>query len=379
MSFIYENLCYIFMKKLSTSLWGTYFQQLQDIGIEGVLRFGLQGHVLHASPCQGPVPPAGALRFALQESIEVGGVYLHVVSAGIQWVFALEHQRTLHGGVCSCVYADRNKDSVMEEGERAFQTFYHVFGWMPVLLRERREGCLRRQQMAAAKLQQTQALGWGHAPELEHQLLACIRAGDRNGARRLLNEMLAAIYMSGPQLLLLRARIIELMSVLTRAAIEDNPLLESLILQNHHWAERLIHADTFEFLSEVLMQALDQFIDAVHLHGINRTNVYVHKALTFIASCYQEPLRLEQVAAEAGISKYRLAHLFREHTGKTVVETIRHVRLERATNLLSETSMTCAEVAYAVGFTDQSYFIYHFKRYMGCTPIVFRRDKARTT
>ena len=42
--------------------------------------------------------------------------------------------------------------------------------------------------------------------------------------------------------MVLRARAVELMSCLTRAAIEDNPLLEPLIERNHAWTERLIAA-----------------------------------------------------------------------------------------------------------------------------------------
>jgi len=138
----------------------------------------------------------------------------------------------------------------------------------------------------------------------------------------------------------------------------------------------MVRADSFEALSTILMQALDAFIDAVHLHASNRTNVHVHKALTYISRHYQDALSLQQVAQHAGLSAYRLAHLFREHTGKTVVETIRQVRLQQAEVLLRQTGMTCAEVGYAVGFADQSYFILHFKRHAGMTPGHYRR--ART-
>jgi len=364
------------MKKLSSSFLDAFFGSLQQNGISGVSRFGLQGQVLYPSVFVSNRPSASQLRFALQESIELGGVYLHHVSEGTQWVFALVYRQVVQGGLCGRVDGHILADRIREEGESAYQLFYASSGWIPTLLQERRQGLLRREQMATAKLQRSHEMGWGHTFEQEHKLLACIRAGDRNGARRLLNEMLAGIYMSDPHPSLLRARVIELMGGLTRAAIEDNPLLESLIIQNHQWTERMVHADSFESLSTILMEALDAFIDAVHLHGSNRTNEHVHKALTYIAAHFQESLRLEKIAQQSGISMYRLAHLFREHTGKTVVETIRELRLERATLLLLQTKMTCAEVAYAVGFTDQSYFIHHFKRYTGITPKQYRMQRG---
>jgi AraC-like DNA-binding protein len=230
-----------------------------------------------------------------------------------------------------------------------------------------------------ADRQRSSELPDGVQYDKERMLLAFIRAGDRVGAKRILNELLAAIYMSVPRPIILQARIIELVSSLTRAAIEDNPLLESLVLQNLQWIEKMVHADGFESLSTILMQALDEFIDAVHLHGVNRTNTHVHKALTFIWEHYDEPLSLDEVARNTGISMYRLAHLFRIHTGKTVVETIRQVRLQRAELLLRNTSMTCAEVGYTVGFSDQSYFISHFKKHAGVTPGKYRRVRAVPT
>jgi AraC-like DNA-binding protein len=43
--------------------------------------------------------------------------------------------------------------------------------------------------------------------------------------------------------------------------------------------------------------------------------------------------------------------------------------------MLEGTSTSCPEIAYAVGFCDQSYFIKHFKRLMGTTPARYRRAR----
>ncbi len=365
------------MKKLSASLMEVYFSGLCREGITGCCAFRVQGQALQPGHRAVPGITAEGLRFALQESIEEGGVYLRRAGAGLHWVFALEHLHVVHGGLCGRVQDGVDAALVRAEGERAFALFYDLSEWTPALLRERRQDQLRRRQLAEAARQRESASSAGDTPvDQERMLLAYIRAGDRNGARRLLNEMLARIYLSVPQTVVLRARVIELVCSLTRAAVEDNPLLGSLIEQNQRWTERMVHAESFEVLSTLLMEALDAFFDAVHLHGSNRTNVHVHKALTFISENFAEPLSLQQVARHTGLSVYRLAHLFREHTGKTVVATIRQVRLQRAELLLRQTGMTCAEVGYAVGFTDQSYFSLHFRHQTGQSPGQYRRARV---
>jgi AraC-like DNA-binding protein len=216
-----------------------------------------------------------------------------------------------------------------------------------------------------------------YAFEKERNLLASIRAGDRGEARRILNEMLATIYLSSPQLVVLRARAVELMSCLTRAAIEDNPLLEPLIERNHTWTEHLVRAGDFDDLSQELMRALDDFIDGIYLHGSNRSNTKVRRALDYISTHFSRRLTLPEIAAEVGLSPCRLSHLVREHTGRTVTQVIHQVRIQRAQYLLERTDKSCTDIAYESGFNDQSYFIKHFRRLTGTTPLQYRRAQGR--
>lgn len=357
--------------------------------------------------------------YALQQSIDLGEPYVfRPVPSVATWVMGLEHRRMVHGAVIGgevfvadgeCgggrmkpLDAERTAQGLVAYGmdaERAAQfahslpvwpegrirkaaeflvkTFYDISGWKPVLTTENRLKALQQRQINQAIEDQrrkgSEAL---YAFEKERMLLSNIRAGDRNEARRILNEMLATIYLSSPRLAVLRARAVELMSCLTRAAIEDNPLLEPLMEQNHAWTERLIAAETFEDISQYLMAALDEFIDDVYLHGVNRTNPRVSGALDFMSRKHAEDISLREIARNVGLSSCRLAHLVKEYTGKTVMQHLRQIRVRRAQHLLSKTSMTCTEIAYAVGYGDQSYFIKQFKKMTGATPARYRRQRA---
>jgi AraC-like DNA-binding protein len=255
--------------------------------------------------------------------------------------------------------------------------FFQISGWKPLLLEENRVKALQREQLTQAIEDQRGRGGRTlYAFEKERMLLAHIRAGDRSGAKRILNEMLAAIYLSSPQLVVLRARAIELISCLTRAAIEDNQLLEPLIDRNHTWTEQLIRATSFEGLSEDLMAALDDFIDGIYLHGANRSNAKVRMALDFVSRHYMDRISLREVAGAVGLSSCRLAHLVRELTGQTVLEIIHQVRVRQAQRMLERSSKSCAEIAYEVGFGDQSYFTKHFRAVVGTTPRRYRKSRA---
>ncbi len=347
--------------------------------------------------------------YALQESINLGEAYVFfpVPIVGACMV-GLENERMVHGGLIGgeVVIADKSDafydDSIaymishgisrtravnilkrlpkwpeqrMREASKFLEkTFYQISGWTPDLMKENRLKIMQaaqiNQAIRAQRGKNEQAL---YAFEKERALLANIRAGDRKGARRILNEMLATIYMSSPKLAVLRARVVELMSCLTRAAIEDNPLMEPLIERNHAWTEKLVAAKDFETLSQVLMAALDDFIEGIYLHGFNRSNAKVRKALEFISENFMKTITLNIVADHVGLSSSRLAHVVKQFTGRTITQIIHEVRVRNAQRLLVQTSKSCTEIAYDVGFGDQSYFIKHFKRISGSTPARYRR------
>nr|WP_233507748.1 helix-turn-helix transcriptional regulator [Adhaeribacter pallidiroseus] len=62
-------------------------------------------------------------------------------------------------------------------------------------------------------------------------------------------------------------------------------------------------------------------------------------------------------------------------TGKAPLEFIRTVRLKRAAQLLSESQLTVAEVAYEVGFNNPKYFTKYFKQEFKELPSAYANNK----
>jgi AraC-like DNA-binding protein len=348
--------------------------------------------------------------YALHESVNLGAPYLFTVAPGVLgWLVALEDRRIVHGALLGGPVRCAEDPATVEEGERHLRelgagsagaaeflrrapvwpraraseaaqmlqrTFYEVSGWKPLLMSENRLRVQQQQQIAAAIEDQKRRGEEAAYPfEKERVLLSHIRAGDPAGARKVLNEMLGAMYMSSPRLVVLRARAIELMGYLTRAAVEDSPAMEPLIERNHRWMERLIRARDFEDLARTLTAALEDFIEGVYVHGFNRTNAHVSRALDLITREFSRRLTLAEIARHVGLSPCRIAHLVKEHTGKTLIQIVTHARVQRAQHLLEHTSKPCTEIAYEVGFNDQSYFIKHFRRLAGITPARYRRTR----
>ena len=90
-----------------------------------------------------------------------------------------------------------------------------------------------------------------------------------------------------------------------------------------------------------------------------------------------EPLRVEQLAAIAGLSltqfERRMRRVFRLSPKQFTIKC----RMDEATRRLTETKQSLGDIALACGFTDQSAFTRQFKSAMGTTPGEFRRAADR--
>lgn len=257
--------------------------------------------------------------------------------------------------------------------QRLYDLCYQYSEWKPVrLLRQRAQA---EQQREIAQTIHTRKLNPRHPYPFDQErlLLSLIRVGDKKGARRVLNELLAAQFLHSPSVPVLRARAIELMGYLVRTAVEDNPQLEPLIARNHAWLMHIVAAPDFDAICTAQRDALDAFVDAVAVQGFNRSNPAVGRALDHISVHFREPLRLVDVARVAGLSAYRLAHLVKACTGHTIMQHVKRLRLQFAQKLLDEGVLNGAAIALEAGFHDQSHLTRQFRAVLGTTPGRYRR------
>lgn len=245
--------------------------------------------------------------------------------------------------------------------------------WDMMLLSENRKKALRQRQIAEEIHRRKQKPGERSLIDDERTLLSLMKVGDQKGARRELNKTLGALFSHTADIRLIKAHMIEMMGYLVRSALEDSPHLSSLIEKNHNWMAKIIDAPDFEALSNVVADALDDFMRNIYLQGHSRTNETVSQILNYLSDNFHETITLEALAKKTGLSTFRIAHLVKEVTGKTVLQHIHRLRVQEAQRLLEQSDMNCTDIAYETGFGDQSYFIKQFRKWMGITPARYRR------
>jgi DNA-binding NtrC family response regulator len=115
--------------------------------------------------------------------------------------------------------------------------------------------------------------------------------------------------------------------------------------------------------------------DQAALRGLHHA---LRKALTLLGAHYNEPLSLDRLARNAGVSPSHLSFLFRSVVGIPFKVLLGHIRIRKARELLASADArpNITQVAMSVGFSDLSHFEKSFRRIVGQSPREFRRSVA---
>lgn len=211
--------------------------------------------------------------------------------------------------------------------------------------------------------------------EREKEIVAKIRLGDRNGAKEILYQLLAIVliqYLENFELL--KISILELLIILSRAAVEAGAKIEEVLGMRYGFVTELARVRDQETLCLWVVKVFEKLTDQIYQTRNAKNYQRLKRALDFIETNYGEPLTVDRVAKEVYLSTSRLSHIIKSELGITLGDYISKVRIEKAEALLKDRELSISQIALEVGFPDQSYFTKVFKKVENCTPKVFRQN-----
>ncbi len=214
--------------------------------------------------------------------------------------------------------------------------------------------------------------------EKERELLSAISRADKAEAQRLLNEILGYIFFStGSKLRAVKARVLELVVLLSRAALEGGADIERIFGLNYEYLEEIARMRSIDDLALWLAGIMVRFTDLVlPLEGVKHADA-MQKAVKYVNAHYSEQITLEDVARVVKLSPTYFSKLFSEEMGCRFTVYLNRLRIERAKLLLSETETPLVDIALLVGFEDQSYFTKVFRKIAGLSPGKYRESGGR--
>jgi two-component system response regulator YesN len=130
--------------------------------------------------------------------------------------------------------------------------------------------------------------------------------------------------------------------------------------------------ETVKEMKDFFIKMFNMFLDYDKcpngLHG----NL-VDRAKNFIENNYDKNISLNDIAEEMKVHKGYLCRLFKEQTGENLMHYIINKKIDKAKELLSQTSMRLCDISSSLGFTTLQYFCFVFKKYTDLSPHEYKK------
>lgn len=214
--------------------------------------------------------------------------------------------------------------------------------------------------------------------EKERELMRLITDGNKSAAQKVLNELLGFTFFStGRDFETVRARTLELLVLLSRAALEGGADPDEIFGLNHHYLQDVFRFNSIEALTSWLSRIMVRFTDCVFNLADIRHKDIIFQAMNYIRANFTERISLEAVAEHVHLNASYLSRIFKDEVGSNFVTYVNKLRVDTAKKLLLDKDIPLPDVAGMVGFDEQSYFTKVFKKMAGVTPGKYRESMGR--
>lgn len=213
--------------------------------------------------------------------------------------------------------------------------------------------------------------------EKEQELSNAVARGDRNEANALLNELLGHIFFFTSETDISQVRMIELLLLLSRAAIQGGGDPDAVLAVSDQHIQTLSRLRSREEVAQWLAQALHRYTDLVFSFVDSKHRNVIRKAMSYMRLNCERNLTLGEVADYVGYSHTHFSKVFKDEMGCGFRTYLNQTRVEKSKVLLLSGNKPMSEIYSACGFEDQSYFCKVFKRLVGVTPDRYRKQSRR--
>lgn len=136
-----------------------------------------------------------------------------------------------------------------------------------------------------------------------------------------------------------------------------------------HALEKVMRASTIDEITNVIINVASLAIDS--LDNDDKSPI-IKQVLSHIRDSYSQVMSLKALGRQYNIHPVYLGHLFHKETNESFTDYVNHYRIEKAKELLKDTSMKVHDIAEMVGYTETGYFYKQFKKHVGISPTDYK-------
>lgn len=128
---------------------------------------------------------------------------------------------------------------------------------------------------------------------------------------------------------------------------------------------------------DLLNKMVRSYCRLVKKHASKHYSAPVERAVTCIEADISGDLSLQTLAGMQGLNPSYLSTIFKKETGQALTDYVNQKRADYARYLLKTTKLQVQSISQHCGISDVNYFSKTFKKYVGKTPLEYRREAQR--
>ena len=131
-----------------------------------------------------------------------------------------------------------------------------------------------------------------------------------------------------------------------------------------------------ETLEDICIQYAHRAIEACRMRRDNAISKPVREMCKYMQTHLHEQITLKDLAKLVTLSQVYICNIFKKEMGVSISAYCTNLRMDKAKELLKNTSMSVSAIAEAVGYQDARYFSKQFIRTVGIKPMDYRKFYA---
>jgi YesN/AraC family two-component response regulator len=165
----------------------------------------------------------------------------------------------------------------------------------------------------------------------------------------------------------------ELLDYIYTVFVSPNKALTKYLDDKPRMFKKLSYIESIHLLKDVTQsQILKIMNEIITTENADFCLIMIKKVQRYVESHYQEAFTVEALSESLNYSPNYIRSIFKKYTGETLLEYITNLRMERALQLLLDTTVRIGDITYKVGYSNPSYFCSQFNKKYGMTPQQYR-------
>ncbi|MBD5459744.1 MAG: helix-turn-helix domain-containing protein [Lachnospiraceae bacterium] len=240
-----------------------------------------------------------------------------------------------------------------------------------------RSDSLQKEISAYILQMKQQPSSFGYPFDMEKNLLQSLSHYDPRQTLLCLKNLLASLLTgSGGNLKWIKARLSELLVMISRTAIENGAPEGNAMLLLRRYRKASPSLDSFDSLSAWTVKLIGDFMEEYTRCAGTGHTAAINKCLQYLDVNYSRQISLESAAQQIGLTPAYLSRIFKKETGCSFNQYLNRIRITKARDLLRYSRMSLSDIAMHTGYNDQSYFTKVFQRITGMSPGNYRKKHS---